>query len=63
MLIINFADGLIRPGACDETQRFKTITFETPVNYLVTNDNYDEGDIVMRILRLIHYNNRFWSPL
>jgi hypothetical protein len=46
-----FADGLIRPGACEETQRFTTIAFETPVHYLVTNENHDEGDIVMRILR------------
>jgi hypothetical protein len=46
-----FANGLIRPGACDETQRFTKITFDTPVNYLVTNDNHDEGDIIMRILR------------
>jgi hypothetical protein len=48
-----FADGLIRPGACDETQRFTTITFETPVSYLVTGENHDEGDIIMRIIRLI----------
>jgi hypothetical protein len=48
------ADGLIRPGACDETQRFTKITFDTPVNYLVTNENYDEGDIIMRIIRLIY---------
>ena len=48
-----FADGVIRPGACDETQRFTKITYDTPVNYLVTNENHDEGDIVMRILRLI----------
>ncbi len=49
-----FADGLIRPGACDETQRFSQISFDTPVSYLVTNDNHDEGDIIMRILRLIY---------
>ncbi len=52
-----FADGLIRPGACDETQRFTSITMETPVSYLVTTDNHDEGDIVMRILRYISYLN------
>lgn len=46
-----FAGGLIRPGACDETQRFTTISFDTPVHYLVTNENHDEGDIIMRILR------------
>jgi hypothetical protein len=46
-----FADGLIRPGACDETQRFALISFESPVQYLVTNENPDEGDIIMRILR------------
>lgn len=46
-----FTDGLIRPGACDETQRFKIITMETPIHYLVTTENHDEGDIVMRILR------------
>ncbi|CAF4617127.1 unnamed protein product, partial [Rotaria sp. Silwood2] len=45
-----FSDGLIRPGACDETQRFSIIAFETPVSYLVTNENHDEGDIVMRII-------------
>ncbi|CAF2108222.1 unnamed protein product [Rotaria magnacalcarata] len=49
-----FSDGYIRPGACDQTQRFSTIEWETPVNYLVTNENYDEGDIIMRIIRLIH---------
>jgi hypothetical protein len=46
-----FADGLIRPGACDETQRFPTISIDTPIDYLVTTENHDEGDIVMRILR------------
>lgn len=47
----DFANGLIRPGACDETQRFERISFDTPIHYLVTNENHDEGDIVMRILR------------
>jgi hypothetical protein len=46
-----FADGLIRPGACDETQRFTTISIDTPIHYLVTTENHDEGDIIMRILR------------
>jgi hypothetical protein len=46
-----FTGGLIRPGACDRTQRFETITFDTPVNYLLTTDNADEGNIIMRILR------------
>jgi hypothetical protein len=46
-----FADGLIRPGACDETQRFTSISKDTPVSYLVTTENHDEGDIIMRILR------------
>ncbi|CAF1380067.1 unnamed protein product, partial [Rotaria sordida] len=46
----SFTDGLIRPGACDQTQRFTKITRETPIHYLVTTANYDEGDIVMRIL-------------
>ncbi|CAF4418960.1 unnamed protein product, partial [Rotaria sp. Silwood2] len=53
-----FSYGLIRPGACDETQRFSTIGWETPVNYLVTNENHDEGDIVMRIISvLVDYHN------
>jgi hypothetical protein len=46
-----FADGLIRPGACDETQRFQPISIDTPVNYLVETDNSDEGNMIMRILR------------
>ena len=46
-----FADGLIRPGVCDRTQRFSTISRETPIHYLVTTNNTDEGNIVMRILR------------
>jgi hypothetical protein len=46
-----FSDGLIRPGACDETQRFTTISIDTPIDYLVTTEDYDEGDIIMRILR------------
>ena len=46
-----FADGLIQPGACDETQRFEKVSIQTPIHYLVTTENPDEGDIVMRILR------------
>ncbi|CAF1212894.1 unnamed protein product [Rotaria sp. Silwood1] len=54
-----FANGQIRPGACDLTQRFETISIETPVSYLVETDNYDEGDIIMRILSVLinHHNN------
>lgn len=48
-----FADGLIRPGACDETQRFYPIAMDTPISYLVTTENYDEGNIIMRILRYV----------
>ena len=53
-----FADGLIRPGACDQTQRFSEVTRQTPVNYLVTTTNYDEGDIVMRILRYVFMSKK-----
>ncbi|CAF0904066.1 unnamed protein product [Adineta ricciae] len=53
-----FTNGLIRPGACDETQRFPKITIETPVSYLATNENHDEGDIIMRIISvLVDYHN------
>ncbi|CAM4842781.1 unnamed protein product [Rotaria magnacalcarata] len=53
-----FAHGLIRPGACDQTQRFEKIEFQTPVYYLLTLDNVDEGNIIMRILSiLIDYHN------
>ncbi|CAF1245410.1 unnamed protein product, partial [Rotaria sordida] len=53
-----FSNGFIRPGACDETQHFSIITFDTPVSYLVTNENHDEGDIIMRILSvLVDYHN------
>lgn len=47
----DFTDGLIQPGACDLTQRFTKISRETPVHYLVTTTNSDEGNIVMRIIR------------
>lgn len=50
-----FSDGLIRPGACDQTQRFTIISFDTPIHYLVTNENHDEGDIIMRILRFMSF--------
>lgn len=46
-----FAGGFIRPGACNETQRFTKIEVDTPVHYLVAHGNPDEGNIVMRILR------------
>jgi hypothetical protein len=46
-----FSQGLIRPGACDQTERFKPIEFDTPANYLLTTNNADDGNIVMRILR------------
>ena len=51
-----FADGQIQPGACDLTQCFQTISMETPISYLVETDNYDEGDIIMRILRQVSTN-------
>ncbi|CAF3848620.1 unnamed protein product [Rotaria sp. Silwood1] len=47
----SFANGQIRPGACDITQRFEPISMDTPISYLVETDSYDEGDIIMRILR------------
>ncbi|CAF1548130.1 unnamed protein product [Didymodactylos carnosus] len=47
-----FANGLIKPGACDATQYFDRITLDTPISYLVTGGNYDEGDIIMRVLSL-----------
>lgn len=43
--------GQIRPGACDVSKTFEPIAFETPVSYLVQNEDPDEGDIIMRILR------------
>ncbi len=46
-----FAGGLIRPGACNETQHFLAIDMNTLVSYLVTTSNHDESDIVGRILR------------
>ncbi|CAF3326320.1 unnamed protein product [Rotaria sp. Silwood2] len=53
-----FTDGLIQPGACDETQRFFIIGHDTLVSYLVTTGNNDEGDIIMRIIRvLVDYHN------
>lgn len=63
-----FTNGLIRPGACDETQRFTEISLSTPIDYLITNENPDEGDIIMRILRyrnknFIVHNNCMMTPL
>ncbi|CAF1063306.1 unnamed protein product [Didymodactylos carnosus] len=46
-----FSSGLIQPGGCDETQRFTSISLDTPVSYLTTTENHDESDIIMRILR------------
>ena len=46
-----FSQGLIKPGACDKTQQFVIISIDTPISYLVTTDNHDEGDVIMRILR------------
>ena len=46
-----FTGGLIRPGPCDQTEYFEQISLDTPVHYLVTNENLDEGNIVLRILR------------
>ena len=57
----NFSNGFIRPGACNETQYFSKIQFESPVTYLVTSENPDQGDIVMRILRLITIQNKILS--
>ncbi|CAF4331676.1 unnamed protein product, partial [Rotaria sp. Silwood2] len=55
-----FTNGLIRPGACDETQHFSEVSIETSVHYLVTNENPDDEDIIMRILSiLVDYQNDF----
>ncbi|CAF1142456.1 unnamed protein product, partial [Adineta ricciae] len=53
-----FADGLIQPGACDQTQRFEPISFDTFVSYLVETGKIDEGNMIMRILSiLVDYHN------
>ncbi len=59
----DFADGLIQPGACDETQHFTSITIDTPISYLTTTDNYDEGDIVLRILRYLSFVKKTFYAL
>ena len=61
-----FADGFIRPGVCDQTQRFITIDLEKRIDYLVTTPDRDAGNIVMRILRyqcvqIIYFNKCFFS--
>ncbi|CAF1064818.1 unnamed protein product [Adineta steineri] len=54
-----YTNGLIRPGPCDITQHFTKITLDTPVHYLITSENPDEGDLIMRILSILidHHNN------
>jgi hypothetical protein len=47
----SFSDGLIRPGACDERQRFQPVSIDTSISYLVTTKEHDEGDIIRRIMR------------
>lgn len=51
-------NGLIQPGACDETQRFYSISLHSPISYLLTTENFDEGDLIMRILRFDCIFNR-----
>ena len=46
-----YTQGLIKPGACNQSQQFKKVSMDTPVNYLLTTNNDDEGNIIMRILR------------
>ena len=46
-----FTNGMIQPGACDKKELFTIISMDTPISYLVTTENHDEGDIIMRILR------------
>ncbi|CAF1093606.1 unnamed protein product [Adineta steineri] len=59
-----FAYGLIQPGVCNQTQRFEKIDFDTPVNYLLTTNNSDEGNIIMRILSiLVNYHNHILKLL
>ncbi|CAM2729399.1 unnamed protein product [Rotaria socialis] len=60
----SFANGQIRPGACDITQHFEPISMDTPISYLVETDSYDEGDIIMRILSvLVNYHNNLLGLL
>ena len=60
----SFSDGLIRPGACDERQRFTPVSIETSISYLVTTKQHDEGDIIGRIMSiLIDYHNDIFNLL
>ncbi|CAF1180202.1 unnamed protein product, partial [Adineta ricciae] len=48
-----FSNGLIQPGACNQMEKFSTITFDSPVNVLLTTSNSDEGNIIIRILTVL----------
>ena len=48
-----FTNGQIQPGPCDISQRFETISMETSISYLVETENYEDANIVMRILRQV----------
>ncbi|CAF4530130.1 unnamed protein product, partial [Didymodactylos carnosus] len=54
----DMTNGFIRPGVCDQTQYFEKVTKKSQISYLATTGNYDEGDIIMRILSvIINYQN------
>lgn len=53
-----FTNGAIQPGACNETEQFSSISLDSPISYLLTTDDFDEGDLIMRILRFASNINR-----
>ncbi|CAF1176839.1 unnamed protein product [Adineta ricciae] len=48
-----YTQGLIKPGACNRSQQFEKVSIDTPVSYLLTTNNDDEGNIIMRILSIL----------
>ncbi|CAF0920677.1 unnamed protein product [Didymodactylos carnosus] len=53
-----FTNGYIQPGRCNLTQQFQSITIDTLLTYLMTTQNSDESDIIMRIIIvLVNYHN------
>ncbi|CAF1159390.1 unnamed protein product, partial [Didymodactylos carnosus] len=60
----SFANGYIQPGPCHLTQEFHSINEQTSIDYLLTTNVSDEGDIIMRIIIvLVNFNNNLLRTL
>ncbi|CAF4464001.1 unnamed protein product, partial [Didymodactylos carnosus] len=60
----SFTNGYIQRGPCSLTQEFRSINKETSIDYILTTNVSDEGNVIMRIIIvLVNFNNNLLRTL